>query len=101
MSFGPPLVIAEEFEEIKGLEGLFIFGSWAARQSGQSGPSPRDIDVLVVGVVDRDTAYDAAIQSERRLGREVNVTIRTSQQWTNANDAFSMQVKESPQLKLL
>ena len=52
ITFGPKAVVAEEFA-IPGSEQVLIFGSWAARYAGASGPPPRDIDVLVVGKVDR------------------------------------------------
>ena len=74
MAFGPPLVIGEEFGSVDGIEAIYIYGSWAARQRGEPGPTPNDIDVLVIGRPDRDEIYDAAQRAQRRLGREVNVT---------------------------
>jgi hypothetical protein len=100
MSFGPPLVIAEEFAEIAGIEGLWLFGSWAARHAGAPGRPPADVDVLIVGTVDRDEIYDAAQRAEHRLGRPVNTTIRTSRSWNRADDAFAATVKERPMLAL-
>ena len=87
MAFGPPLVIAEEFAEIQGIEGLWLYGSWATRHAGISGRPPGDVDVLVVGDVGRDAIYEAARRAERRLGREVNTTIRTARAWKRADDA--------------
>jgi hypothetical protein len=49
MSFGPPLVVREEFARLPGVEQVFIFGSWAARYAGEAGPAPNDVDVLLVG----------------------------------------------------
>lgn len=71
MAFGPPLVIAEEFDEIDGIDASYIYGSWAARYEGEPGSPPQDIDVLVLGRPDRDDVFDAARRAERRLGREV------------------------------
>jgi hypothetical protein len=76
MSFGPPLVVREEFARLSGAEQVFIFGSWAARYAGEVGPAPNDVDVLLVGTPDRDQAYEAAQRAQDRLGREVNVTLR-------------------------
>ena len=59
ITFGPRAVIAQEFA-IEGAVQVRIFGSWAARYVGQGGPPPKDIDVLVVGKVDRADVYDAA-----------------------------------------
>ncbi len=41
MSFGPPLVIQEEFEGLAGIDQIFIYGPWAARYAGERGPAPR------------------------------------------------------------
>jgi hypothetical protein len=51
--------VTEEFADLRGVERLFILGSWAARYAGDSGHEPRDVDVLVVGTADRGLAYDA------------------------------------------
>jgi predicted nucleotidyltransferase len=76
-AFGPPQVVAEEFGDVGGLEEAYVFGSWASRYLNQEGVRPvGDIDVLVLGTPDRDSLYEAAAQASRRLGREVQVTIR-------------------------
>jgi hypothetical protein len=100
MAFGPPFVVAEEFAGVAGIEGLWLYGSWAARHAGVPGAPPRDVDVLVVGDVDRDEVYDATRRAERRLGREVNTTIRPAGSWDGADDAFAATVKQSPMLAL-
>lgn len=95
VTFGPRAVISEEFA-IPGVERVHIFGSWAARYSGQAGPPPRDIDVLVIGNVDRADLYDAADRAQERLGLKVNPVVRTPQQWDGASDALVSQIKASP-----
>lgn len=42
---------------------------------GRGGAPPHDIDVLVVGDVDRADVYEAAEQAQERLGREVNPVV--------------------------
>jgi predicted nucleotidyltransferase len=100
MAFGPPLVVGEEFGPLAGVEQIFIFGSWAARYAGESGPAPRDVDVLLVGTPDRDAAYEAARRAEHRLGREVNIVIRRPEHWRTASDGFSRQLRSSPLLEI-
>jgi predicted nucleotidyltransferase len=100
MSFGPPLVIGEEFGDLAGVSRVLIFGSWAARYDGESGPAPNDVDVLLIGAPDRDAVYEAARQAEQRLGREVNVTVRRAEQWRSATDGFTRQVRSSPLLEI-
>jgi predicted nucleotidyltransferase len=95
ITFGPKAVIAEEFA-LPGVEQAVIFGSWAARYAGEVGPPPRDIDVLVVGKVDRADLYDAADRAQARLGIEVNPVVRSSQQWRDRSDALITQIKASP-----
>jgi predicted nucleotidyltransferase len=95
MSFGPPLVVAEEFGPLPGVAQVVIFGSWAARYAGEPGPAPHDVDVLLIGTPDRDAAYEAARRAQGRLGREVNVTVRSQDQWANDDDAFTRQLRQS------
>ncbi|MEP6528274.1 MAG: ArsR family transcriptional regulator [Nocardioidaceae bacterium] len=94
LTFGPKAVIAEQFA-IPGVERVVIFGSWAARYAGEAGPPPRDIDVLVVGTVDRADLYDAADRAQSRLGIEVNPVVRTRKQWEDPTDALVSQIKSS------
>lgn len=95
VTFGPRAVISEEFA-LPGVERVLIFGSWAARYSGQAGPPPHDIDVLVEGDVDRADLYDAADRAQERLGLKVNPVVRTPQQWDGPADALVAQIKASP-----
>jgi predicted nucleotidyltransferase len=46
---GPAEVLSQELYGLKEISGAAVFGSWAARLAGEPGPSPADIDLLVVG----------------------------------------------------
>lgn len=94
VTFGPKVVIVEEFA-ITGAEQVLIFGSWAARYAGQAGPPPHDIDVLVVGTVDRADVYEAADRAQTRLGLDVNPVVRSVKQWEDPADALVAQIKAS------
>jgi DNA-binding transcriptional ArsR family regulator len=94
VTFGPKAVVAEEFA-IPGAEQVVIFGSWAARYAGQPGPPPHDIDVLVIGKVDRADLYEAADRAQARLGIEMNPVVRTQRQWDDPSDALVAQIKTS------
>lgn len=100
ITFGPRAVIAEEFA-IDGAEQVVVFGSWAARYEGQAGPPPHDVDVLVVGKVDRADVYDAADRANARLGIEVNPVVRSPKQWADPQDALVTQIKDSPHVTVL
>ena len=99
-AFGPRQVVAEEFLGIEGVEDVYLFGSWAARYRGEEGPVPADLDVLVVGAPDRGEVYEAATRAERRLGREVNATIRSSESWKRGLDGFVRQVRSSALIRV-
>lgn len=94
VTFGPRAVIGEEFA-ISGADQVVIFGSWAARYAGEAGSPPRDIDVLVVGTVDRADVYEAADRASERLGIEVNPVVRSVDQWVDPKDALVRQIKAS------
>ena len=61
--------------------------------AGQTAPPPRDIDVLVVGHVDRADLYDAADRAHARLSIEANPVVRTAKQWRDPADALVAQIK--------
>ena len=60
----------------------WIFGSWAARHQDTPGPSPRDVDVILVG--DNLSRYAVAEATNRvadRVGVEVNPCLVTVGEW--------------------
>ncbi|GAA2756432.1 putative nucleotidyltransferase [Actinopolymorpha rutila] len=95
-SFGPRQVIEEEIAGVEGVVGAYLYGSWAARYSGESGRAPHDIDVLVIGRPDRDALDEAAQRAESRLAREVNIVIRSEDWWRSGEDGFHSQVLARP-----
>ena len=102
LTFGPPAVIGEEFTGIEA-EQILIFGSWAARLSGEPGPRPGDIDVLVVGdAAVRDEAYAAAERAEARLGRPVNPVLRSTDAWQDAaTDPLLDEIQRHPVVEVM
>ncbi|MGH3414657.1 MAG: winged helix-turn-helix domain-containing protein [Marmoricola sp.] len=100
VTFGPRAVIAEEFA-IPGAGQVVIFGSWAARYAGETGLPPHDVDVLVIGKVDRADVYEAADRASSRLGIEVNPVVRSAKQWADPEDALVKQIKASAHTEVL
>lgn len=103
VAFGPRFVVAEEFADLGGLVELAIFGSWAARYRGERGQVPGDVDVLIVGKVDRTVVYEAADRAARRLHREVNPTVMSVQRWTmpdESADPFVRELRARPLVRL-
>lgn len=102
VSFGVPTVMVEEFSGLMGVEQLVLFGSWAARHAGTTGPPPGDIDVLVIGTASRATVYEAAERAQERLRLPVNPVLRTRSQWDAGGDADALvaQVRRGDHLVL-
>lgn len=97
MTFGPAAVLPPFLQRIAGIDEAYVYDSWAARYANQSGPPPRDIDVLVVGSADDDELYDAAREAERVLGREVNINRISPTSWTaDPGDPFVASLRSKP-----
>ncbi|MCZ7414614.1 MULTISPECIES: ArsR family transcriptional regulator [unclassified Streptomyces] len=101
VSFGPMPVLTEALGKLEGVRRAYIYGSWAARYSGEPGPPPADVDVLVVGDPDADALFDLAEEASRRLRREVNVHRVTVEAWeADTDDPFLTSVRERPLVRL-
>lgn len=100
-TYGPPAIIAREFQGIDGAEAVMLFGSWAARYLGQPGRAPNDIDVLVIGSPDRDAADDAADRAQRAIGLPVEATVRTRAQWEAERESFIKELRSRPLVLVL
>jgi hypothetical protein len=98
VTFGPHVVIAEEFAGLPRTSAVVLYGSWAARYAGVDGPAPADVDVLVVGSPDRAALYAAAERAETRLGGLVNPTVRSPARWTAGDDPLIAAIRAAPHL---
>jgi DNA-binding transcriptional ArsR family regulator len=96
LTFGPQVVVAEAFETVHDIDLVLIYGSWAARYEGTPGPPPNDVDVLVVGRVNRTSLYEAADRAEQRLGVPVNPTLCSPERWRDSDDPLIQQIRSSP-----
>lgn len=72
-AYGPVPVLRELLDGVDGVQEAHLYGSWAARRSGEPGRFPRDVDVLVVGTTARSTLAELGAAARERLGVEVNV----------------------------
>ena len=95
-TWGVPAIIAEEFGSLPGAQGVFIFGSWAARWHGELGRQPNDIDVLVLGHPDRNQVDDAAERAEKRIRLPVQATVRSAERWADPHDPFDESIRGRP-----
>ncbi len=100
-AFGVPAVIGGALRSVDGVDEAYIFGSWAARHTGERGVRPvGDIDLLVLGTPDRDALYDSVHDTEQRLGREVQVTVREPAWLERGSGSFHDTVVSRPLLRL-
>jgi hypothetical protein len=88
IAFGPRQVLADGLAPIPDIAAAYLFGSWAERYLGVDGPSPNDVDVLVIGEPNRQAVYEAVDTAEGKLGRPVQVTFRTREEWATKKDPF-------------
>jgi predicted nucleotidyltransferase len=100
ITLGPAEVLAAELGSLDGITAAAIFGSWAARATGEPGPSPNDIDLLVIGRPDRDELHEALIRARDRLGREVNPVVVSPGQWKSSTDPFLAELAGRPTVTL-
>jgi predicted nucleotidyltransferase len=93
VAFGPVHVLGSLLSAVPGVERAYVFGSWAERYEGLRGPTPADIDILVIGAPERDAVDRVALTAQERLDREVNITIRSHDAWQGADDGFLQSVR--------
>jgi DNA-binding transcriptional ArsR family regulator len=101
LTYGPHVVIHDEFASLANVVAVVIFGSWAARYSGERGLPPNDIDVLVVGTPDRIGMYAAAERAESRLHRPVNPTVCPPAQWAEPTEPFIQDIASKPHVTII
>lgn len=83
--------------DVEAIDQAFVFGSWAARYTGEPGPAPHDIDVLVVGDAPLRSVRRACAPVERDLRVEVNPVVVDRSRWeAKKPEPFVAQIKRQP-----
>lgn len=95
IAVGPAPILRRELHGIAGVEAAFLYGSMAARLRGSEGPSPRDVDVMVVGVPAAHAVYDACARAEHELRRPVNPTIMSRKELADSS-GFLESIRGNP-----
>ncbi|MDR0848880.1 MAG: ArsR family transcriptional regulator [Propionibacteriaceae bacterium] len=103
VTFGPLPVLARELSDVEGIEQAYLYGSWAARYSGEVGGVPGDVDVLVIGQPSLDALDSAASTARTVLRREVSIRRVSPAYWANPDpgDTFMAAVQQSPLVSIL
>ncbi len=89
--------LADALGEIHGTEEAFVFGSWAERYTGEPGPPPRDVDVIVIGSAALRTVRRACRTVEEELRIDVNPVVVDRSRWdAEQPEPFIAQLKNRP-----
>lgn len=100
-TYGPVAVLSHLLTQVKAVREAYIFGSWARRYEGETGLSPVDIDLLVIGTPDPDEVYEICRRAEEQLGSAVNPSILSVTEWQKPKSGFVRTVKDGPRVTLL
>lgn len=96
-TYGPIPVLREAFEGAGGADGVYLYGSWASRRSGETGPPPNDVDVLVVGDIPRRTLTEIASRATERLDIPVHIKRVARADWESHEPApFIATIRSRP-----
>lgn len=98
-ALGPAPLLARKLAEVEGIREAYIFGSWARRATGEPGPLPRDVDLLVVGEADPNAIYAAVREVEAGLGVEINPVVVSDEEWRHPLGLLD-RVKREPVVEL-
>jgi predicted nucleotidyltransferase len=99
-TIGAVPLIAQSLKKIDGLGEAYLYGSFARNQQDMAS----DIDVLLIGAPREDNLAEAVRKLERQLGREINYTILTPEEFKARRarkDAFLEDVWRNSPVTLL
>jgi len=99
-TIGAVPLIAQSLTKVEGIEGAYLYGSFARNQQDAAS----DIDVLVIGNPKGEALAEAMQKLERQLGREVNYTVLTRKEFDSRRtrkDAFLENVWHNKRVSLI
>jgi DNA-binding MarR family transcriptional regulator len=99
-SYGPAAVLPAALYGIEGLEQAFLYGNYAAYLKKERASDSPEIDLLLVGYMNRIDASNAAKRVEGYLDRSINVTFLGSQEWAMNSSDFSLELRKRPLFEL-
>jgi len=100
LSYGPLVVLPRVLSPIPRINAAYIYGSWAARFHGSSGPQISDIDVLVIGDPPQELVQVASESAEKSLHREVTIRVAPEELWIAGTDLFVRTIQSQPLVEL-
>ena len=99
-SYGPAAVLPSALRDLFGLQHAFIHGNWAARLAQQPGPLPTDIELVLVGNMNRIDASRALAKAEQVIGKTIAVQFASNFDWERGESDFIKRVQSQPLLEL-
>ncbi|NUU19048.1 helix-turn-helix transcriptional regulator [Cellulomonas humilata] len=100
VTLGPWSLMGRALATVRGIDEVYIHGSWAARYLGLAGRSPADVDVVVIGSAERREVDGALEGLESRVGREINVTYVSPARWAAVDDPGVATLRAGPLVRL-
>jgi DNA-binding Lrp family transcriptional regulator len=98
---GPAVLLEESLGELQGVQKAYIVGSWAARYRGEAGPTPRDLDLVVIGDIDPDEIDATTEELGGTFGLPVNSVVVSPDEWDSARSGFLREVKSRPMVPVV
>jgi predicted nucleotidyltransferase len=98
-TIGAEALIRAALGGVAGIEEAWIFGSHARGTERSSS----DIDLLLIGPVDRAALSERLVQVEQELGRDVNTVVYTRSELADleaAGDPFVLDVLAGPRTRI-
>lgn len=99
-TIGPKALLEQQFRGVRGVDRALIYGSWARRYHGEPGGLPQDIDLMVIGTANVGEIRAEADIASRKLGRDVNVSVLTPDEWDSSKTGYVCHVKAEPLVEL-
>jgi predicted nucleotidyltransferase len=92
--------IRSALEKIHGVKFAFLYGSFAKNQEKPES----DVDLMIVGKFNFDELEETLSESEKQLGRTINITsysLQEFQEKTRTKDGFIQTVLKGPKIMLI
>jgi hypothetical protein len=99
-SYGPATLLPRALNGLFGLQRAFIYGSWAQRLAQQPGPQPTELEVLLVGNMNRIDASRALVAVEEKIGLPLTLQFVNNVDFEHDSTEFVRTIKQQPLLEL-
>lgn len=100
---GAHLILRRAIEDrvqagVDDVDHAVIFGSYVTFVRGELGRPPNDIDLLLVGDIDPQDAYDLCHQASVEISFEINPVVRSRAEWEADRSGFAESVRSNPRI---